>query len=214
MIAKGARKSKSKFLSLSLPFCFGNFVLFRGKNLYTLDEGEILNSFQSLLNDLDSLTYASYLCELIDIALLEEESNRELFKDFVTVFYLMQNNAVDYDLLLRAFEVKLIINSGYYLDLEHCALCRKKIDKSSFISLEYLGGICSDCEKTKGLWVSYSTYNALKYLIKTPLENVYRLTLTKENKDELYKLLSNIIADSFGKKPKSLETLNFLKGAD
>lgn len=214
VIVKGAKKSKSKLLSLTLPFCFGDYVLFRGKNLYTLNEGEIINSFQSLLNNLDSLTYASYLCELIDIAMVEEESNRELFKDLMSVFYLMENNAVDYDLLMRAFEVKLIMLSGYKLNLDSCVVCREKISKSDYINLEFLGGVCEKCNRHNGLYISYSTYNSLKFLTKASLQNIYKLTLTKENKAELYKLLSAIISDVFGKKPNSLETFKILKGVD
>lgn len=214
VLAKGARKSKSKFLSLSLPFCFGEYVVFKGKNLYTLNEGEPINSFQSLLNDLDSLTVASYLCELIDIAMVEEESNRELFKTFITAFYLIENKAIDYNLILRAFEVKLLAYSGYSLSLENCAICRKRINRSNFISFEFLGGVCDDCKKVNGIHVSYPTYNSLKYLTRTPIENSYRLSLTNETKSELYKLLSIIISENFGRRPNSLETLNFYKGAD
>jgi len=50
-IVRGAKKSKSKFLSLTLPLCYGEYLLYKGKNLYTLQEGRILNSFQGLLNN-------------------------------------------------------------------------------------------------------------------------------------------------------------------
>ncbi|MDU3722825.1 MAG: DNA repair protein RecO, partial [Clostridium celatum] len=35
-IARGAKKSKSKNLSITLPLCFGEYVFFKGKNLYNL----------------------------------------------------------------------------------------------------------------------------------------------------------------------------------
>lgn len=66
-IARGSKKSKSKFLSMTLPLCFADYSLFQGKNLYNLQEGKIINSFQGLLDNLDKLTYSSYVCELIDI---------------------------------------------------------------------------------------------------------------------------------------------------
>ncbi|MDU2157917.1 DNA repair protein RecO, partial [Clostridium sp.] len=74
-IAKGARKSKSKLLSLTLPLCYGEYVLFKGKSLFNLQEGKITNSFQGLLDNLDKLTYSSYICELIDICVEEGEVN-------------------------------------------------------------------------------------------------------------------------------------------
>ena len=211
---KRSKKNRSKFLSVTLPFCFGDFVVFKGKSLYTINEGEILKSFQSLLNDLDSLTYASYLCELIDIALVDEESNRELFKDFLKIFYLMENKAVDYDILCRAFEVKLLLASGYYFNLEQCVLCKRKLTTSNYINLEYLGGVCSDCERYRGMSISFAAYNSLKYLVKAPIENSYRLSLTKDIKEELFKLLTNIISESFGRRPNSLKAFDYIKGVD
>lgn len=213
-IAKGAKKNRSKFSSITLPFCFGDYVVFKGKSLYTINEGQIVNSFQSLLTDLDSITYASYLCELIDIALVDEESNRELFKDFLKVFYLMENKAVDYDILCRAFEVKLLLASGYYLNLEQCVFCKRKLNTSKYFNFEYLGGICSDCEKHRSVHISFAAYNSLKYLIKVPIENVYRLNLTKDIKEELFKLLTNIISENFGRKPNSLKAFEYIKGVD
>ncbi len=65
-IAKGAKKSKSKNLALTLPLCFADYIFFKGRNLYNLQEGKIINSFQGLLDNLDKLTYSSYICELID----------------------------------------------------------------------------------------------------------------------------------------------------
>ena len=78
-IARGAKKSKSKNLSLTLPLCFGDYIFFKGRNLYNLQEGRIINSFQGLLNNLDKLTYSSYICELIDICVQEGEVNKVLF---------------------------------------------------------------------------------------------------------------------------------------
>ena len=49
--------------------------MFKGKNLYSLSEGKIRKSFQSFLDNLEKLTYASYICELIDIRIEDNEKN-------------------------------------------------------------------------------------------------------------------------------------------
>ncbi len=176
-----------------------------------INESLVIDSFQDLLKDLDTLTYASYFCELIDIAMQDEESNRELFKLLITSFYLIKNNAVDIETLARDFEIKVLQSTGYAFNLDYCCMCRKKITSSNYMSFQYSGGICNQCEKIGGFNISYATYNAIKYLSKTPLENVYRIILAKETKDEIYKILSSIITQSYFRTPKSLDTLSYLK---
>ncbi|SHI62963.1 DNA replication and repair protein RecO [Clostridium amylolyticum] len=210
-IAKGAKKSKSKFMAMTMPFCFGQYMLFKGRNLYNLTEGKIINSFQSFLKDFEKLTYASYLCELIDIALPEGEYTPVLFKDFTTALYLLNTNSFDDELLLRAFELKLLKATGYGLNLENCAICRRRIDTSKYISLNYYGGICEECPREHFMNISKPAYNTLRFLMQTPLDKIYKLNASKDIKKEIYQLLSYIISSNYARRPKSLEMLNIIK---
>ena len=210
-IAKGAKKSKSKLLSLTLPLCYGEYVLFKGKSLYNLQEGKILNSFQGLLGNLDKLTYSSYICELIDICLQDEERNLELFKDFITCLYLLNTDALNYELLLRSFELKLFKYTGYGLNLENCIVCNKKIQISNYISLSQYGGVCDNCPKEHGIYLSKPAYNSIKFLMKTPMDKLYKLNLNSDLKKEISKVTSYIISSNYSRKPKSLEMLNYIK---
>lgn len=189
-------------------------MIFRGKNLYTVSEGKIIQSFQELLNDLTTLTYASYACELIDICVQEEESHRELFKIFVTVLYLMKTGAVDNELLIRAFELKLLKYTGYGLSLENCVVCKKKINTSNYLNLQYYGGVCEDCSKENGVFISKVCYNAIKFLNNVTLDKVYRVNLSKEIKNELEKIITIIISNNYSRKPKSLQMFDFIKESE
>jgi len=213
-VARGAKRSKSKFLASTLPFCFGDYVVYKGRSLYNMSEGMIINSFQELMGDLDSLTYGSYLCELIDIAVQEEESNRDLFKVFVSCFYLMSKKVVDLEVMARTFEVKLLEATGYRLNLGYCCQCKKEISTSNYISFQYGGGVCKECERVNGMYVSYATYNILKFLVKVSIDKIYRITMKKEEKEELYKVLSVFIAQNYTRKPKSLDFYAFLKRSE
>ncbi len=184
-IAHGAKKSRNRLMSLTLPFCYGEYVLFRGKNLYTINEGEIIDSFQSLLGDFDVLMYATYLCELIDIAAQEEESSRDLFRELITTFYLIKNGVGDIEVLIRAFEIKLLSCTGYSLNFEG--------------------------NRINGLQVSSVACSILKYLSKTPMENVHRLNVSEKVKNELEKTMGEFIYHNFLRIPKSLEMINLLK---
>ena len=210
-IAKGAKRSKSKFLSLTLPLCYGEYIFFKGKGLANLQEGKIIKSFQGLLDNLDKLTYSTYICELIDIALVEGESNKWLFKEFITTLYLLNTDALSYELLVRSFELKLLRATGYGLNLENCTMCKNKISVTNYISLSHYGGVCEKCERIHGVYVSKGTYNALKFLAKTSADKVYKLNLSKEIKEEMEKVIMFIIANNYSKRPKSLEMLKYIK---
>ncbi len=210
-VVRGAKKSKSKFLALTLPLCYGEYMLYKGKNLYTLQEGKIINSFQGLLSNLYKLTYSSYLCELIDIACVDNEVNVELFRNLVTTLYLLNTDALDYELLIRSFELKLLKNTGYNLILDNCSICRKKISSSNYISLSYYGGVCDECPREHGLFILKGTYNALRFLMNMNIDKLYRLNLNNEIKVEIEKVTTFLISNNYSRRPKSLDMLKFIK---
>lgn len=201
-IVRGAKKSKSKFLALTLPLCYGEYMVYKGKSLYTLQEGKIIQSFQGLLNNLHKLTYSSYLCELIDIACADNEINMELFKTLITTLYLLNTDALDYELLIRAFELKLLKTTGYNLTLNNCSVCRKKISSSNYISLSHYGGICDECPKEHGVFISKGAYNALRFLMNMDIDKLYRLNLNHEIKSEIEKVITFLVSNSYAKSLK------------
>ena len=210
-IAKGAKKSKSKNLSLTLPLCFGEYIFFKGRNLYNLQEGKIINSFQGLLNNLDKLTSSSYVCELLDICVQDAEVDKTLFREFITCLYLLNTDAMDYELLIRAFELRLLSATGYGLEFDKCCICKKSIGTSDYISLSHFGGVCVECNKEHGLYISRAGYNALRFLNNTPMDKIYRLNVNKEIKKQIEKVTTFIINSNYSRKPKSLEMLNYIK---
>ena len=210
-IAKGAKRSKSQLLSVTLPLCFGEYLLFKGKNLYNLQEGKIINSFQGLLNNLEKLTYSSYLCELIDICVENDEVNSALFKEFMICLYLLSTDALDYELLVRAFELRLLEATGYNLELDRCCICKKKISVADYISLSHYGGVCDECNKEYGFFISKPAYNALRFLKNTSMDKVYRLNVNDEIKKQMERVITNIIANNYSKRPTSLEMLSYIK---
>lgn len=148
---------------------------------------------------------------MILIALQEEESNRDLFKDFIKAFYLIKSGAADIELLARTLELKILRNTGYGFNFENCCICGNNINKSNYLSIQYHGGTCDKCNKSNGIKISYAAYNILRFLDKSPIENIHRISVPTELKKEIYKILNIFISQSYEKRPKSLEILEYLK---
>jgi len=64
--------------------------------------------------------------------------------------YLLSTDALDYELLVRAFELRLLEATGYNLELDRCCICKKKISVADYISLSHYGGVCDECNKEYG----------------------------------------------------------------
>ena len=148
---------------------------------------------------------------LLIFALRKVEVNQELFRSFITCMYLLNTDALDYELLIRAFELKVLSATGYGLNLDFCASCRKKITVSNYISLSSYGGLCENCEKVHGIYISKPAYNSIKFLMKTPMDKIYKININDDVKKDIRKVITHIISSNYSKRPKSLEMLNYIK---
>ena len=63
--ARGARKPNSALSACTVPFTFGKFTFYEGRNAYNLVSGEIGTYFEEITTDYDALCYASYFAEMI-----------------------------------------------------------------------------------------------------------------------------------------------------
>ena len=140
-----------------------------------------------------------------------KEKNIQVFKEFLTTLYLLNTDALDYELLIRYFELKLLKATGYGLNLDNCVCCGKKINVSNYIDVSNFGGICESCIRENGMYLSKGAYNSLKFLINTSPDKIYRLKISNDIKKEIEKVTFYIISHNYAKKPKSLEMLNYLK---
>lgn len=210
-IAKGAKKNKSRLFSVTSPLCYSDYVVFKGKNIFNLQEGKIINSFKGLMSNLDKLTYASYVCELIDIGLEDGEIDKNLYIEFIKTLYLLDTDAIDYELLIRSFELKLLKATGYGINLETCSICKRKIRTSKYINLQSYGGICENCNNDHSIHISKEAYSALKFLNKIDASRIYMMKLSDDIKKQIEKINLYFISTNYSRKPKSLEMLNYIK---
>src|SRR5918997_2491482 len=65
-VAKGVRKTKSRFGGRLEPFTRVDLMLYRGRSLDTITAVDIVESFKDVRDDYESLTAAASLAELVD----------------------------------------------------------------------------------------------------------------------------------------------------
>jgi DNA repair protein RecO (recombination protein O) len=214
-VVHGARKAKSKFMSSTQVFAYCEYVLYKGKSLYTINQSEIIESFQVVLDDLYSLTYSSYIVELADVLTQNEEVNIDLFVLLLKTMYLMTDKDIDRELLIRAFELKAISISGYMPNLMKCSLCGSENHLSRF-SIHLGSTICDNCasKDRNNIEIGPPTLNAMKYMMKIGIEKVRTTKISRGVKNDMKKIMKNYIKYYLDKDFKSLEFLDDIEHID
>lgn len=148
-VAKGVRKTKSRFGGRLEPFTHVDLVLYEGRNLDTITQVAIVEPFRRLRLDLDAVVAAGMMVEAVDAVAQEEESS-------VRLFLLLQRGlkALDSGLyspdLITAFLLKLADVVGVAPALVECASCGRTDGLSRF-SFSGGGVHCLDCQIDGGV---------------------------------------------------------------
>jgi len=218
-IAKGARRSKKRFVNALEPFCCCT-VMFSKKvsSALALIEGcDINNHNARIREDLDKTLVSTYLIDLIDKFTIEGKKNNPLFQ-LLTHFLSLINEGIPSEKFIRFFEIRLLKLSGYEPLLESCRICRKPLAKMishHFIPAE--GGLrCAACceNSFNSLCVSAGTINTLILGKEIALERMNSLSLSDQSLRESREILERFISHLLGKELKSLQVLNQIRKMD
>lgn len=149
-VAKGIRKTKSRFGGRLEPFSHVDLVLYEGRNLDTITQVSMIEPFHDLRSDLDRVIAAGTMVEVADAVAQENESS-------VRLFLLLQRGLRALDAgpehsdLLTAFLLKAAETIGVAPALDQCAGCGRRDDLGRF-SFSAGGVLCERC-RTAGAYL-------------------------------------------------------------
>jgi|GEM_PF-720428 len=146
VLAKGAGRPNGGLRRLAQPLTQVCLTLARGRgSLDTLTQGEVERPFISLRQDLSKIAHASYMVELIDLAMPEGKPGQEVFVLLLSAFSLLDMDAEPF-MTARFFELRLLAALGLAPQLENCLSCGRGILGGSFQLSPSRGGLlCLSC---------------------------------------------------------------------
>lgn len=142
-VAKGVRKTKSRFGGRLEPFTHVDIVLYEGKNLDTITQVSIINAFPQVRNDLDRVLAAGTMIEVADAVAQEDEASHRLFlllQRGLTVL----DHGQPHDDLVTSFLLKAADIIGVAPALDSCAGCGRSDGLTRF-SFAAGGSLCETC---------------------------------------------------------------------
>jgi len=211
-IAKGVRKTKSKFGSSLEILTLSIFLIHKGRNMDIVSQTEILESFFTTSKEVIKFAFAANCVELINKLTEEREINIGLFNLLKEVLhYLRETN--DPKLLTLSFKWQIMSILGYRPLLNYCCRCNRSIEdqKEMYFNIKEGGLVCNHCiVKDKEACVKVSIYfnKLVRKILITPLSTISNATIPHEKIKELEKISDLFIAYH---SEKSFKTDRFLK---
>lgn len=142
-VAKGVRKTKSRFGGRLEPFTHVDLVLYEGRNLDTITQVAVLEPFPRLRTDLDAVIAAGTMVEAADAVAQEEESSIRLFLLLQRGLKALETGNHGPD-TITSFLLKLAEVVGVAPSLIQCASCGR-VDGLHRFSFGGGGVICDRC---------------------------------------------------------------------
>jgi len=163
-VAKGARKITSRKAGHLEPFTHVKLQLARGRSLFIVTQADTVEAYLPLRETLVMTGTASYVVELLDRFVYEEEgANPTLFRLLAETLKRLVDGE-DLWLAVRYYEMRLLDFLGFRPQLFECANCGRGIKaEDQFFSFLLGGVICPRCGRGLPNLTSI-TVDALKYL--------------------------------------------------
>ena len=187
-LAKGVRKGKSRLRGAVQLFTHGRFSMVKGKSLDLLTQGEIIDPFLLLKEDLTKIAYASYFAELLRNSCEENKAQPQVFILTLAAFSFLEEN-MNPELVARFFELRLLHYLGYSPLLEQCSYCGRRIANSQFYMTPWRGGVtCASCmakNNLSGQPLSAGSIMMMNKLMKTDLSKIGTLKPSAQSLNEM-----------------------------
>lgn len=148
-VAKGVRRTKSKFGGRLEPFTHVDLMLYEGRNLDTITQATIIEAFPAMRADLDRVVAAGTMVEVADLVAQEEEPSMRLFLLLQRGLKALEAGPLHPD-LVTAFLLKAADVVGVAPALDSCAGCGRTAELHRF-SFAAGGVLCDRC-RTPGAY--------------------------------------------------------------
>jgi DNA repair protein RecO (recombination protein O) len=143
-VAKGARKTKSKFGGRLEPLSFVDLVLYKGKNLDTVTQVELVRPFNKIRTNLQLLSVALTMTGFIEKSAEHESHPGELVEIILKSIERIESGFPP-ELSLVVFMAAALSRLGYIFNLDCCVRCSGRLKSVSVFGIDSGGFLCGNC---------------------------------------------------------------------
>ena len=208
--AKGARRPRSRLIAGTQLLCYSNFVLFKGKEMYSINSCDVIEPFYDIRNSIEKLTCAAHMTDIINDIAQENQPSIDVLKLFLNSLYMISNSKRPILQVITVFEIKLLSILGYAPWVNGCINCgNNEIDNMSFSFIK-CGFICKNCiaiDKS-AIKLSEGAVKAIYHIVYSNMKNIFNFEVSHEVLNEIRRVSKTYLRKQL---EKDYRKMNFLK---
>ncbi len=162
-VAKGIRKTRSKFGARLDPFTHVDLLLYKGRELDIVTQAEIITSFRELRADYNRFTAGEMILEAADRVIEDREPNTRMFMLLLTSLRRLIDPTSDAGAVADSFLLRMTSLAGFRPALNACAECGRT--EVSRFSIQQGGMVCEEHRVGGTIRVSEGTVPYLTALL-------------------------------------------------
>lgn len=218
--ANGSRRTKSTLAAGTQFLCYGEYLMFKGKNHFNLSSCNIIEPFYEIRKDVVKLTFATHMSDILMDAAQEGIQCKEALQLFLKCIYMLAKKNRDPRLITVIFELRLISEIGYKPQVIGCNNCGDTDFSQMFFSFGECSFICSKClsaaklnfsnnnlSENSVVKLSTGAAKALFFIVNAKIEHVFGFGASETVIQELVYVSTRYIKERLGKEYKKIEFL-------
>jgi DNA repair protein RecO (recombination protein O) len=173
-IAKGIRRTKSRFGARLEPLSCVDFVAYHGRTLDTVTQAETLRSFHGVREDLARFETAAGMVGSVRALSGGDEADRRIFNLLYNALDALEECDFGFEFIEAALGLKLSVLAGYAPQLDACLSCATVLDEAQeplHFAPDHGGILCAGCRSQTGdaFPLAPGTLDRLRALIENPI---------------------------------------------
>ena len=149
-VAPGSLRLKSKLFSACGMFCYSEFTLVPGRNMYTVREADVRNVFHGVSSSVEGMALAMYLDEMTAaFSPTGQEAEREL-RLLLNCLYMISEKKTDLRVVKAVFELRTMSECGFMPQIVCCCDCGVYDGKEFYLDFQEGHLLCADCAAKAG----------------------------------------------------------------
>ena len=148
--AQSSLRLKSKLFSACGLFCYSEFTLVPGRNMYTVREAEVKNVFHGISASIEGMSLAMYLAELAAaLTPTGQEAEKEL-RLLLNCLYMISEGKTDLHVVKAVFELRTMSECGFMPQILCCRDCGAYDGQEFYLDFQEGYLLCADCAAKAG----------------------------------------------------------------